>query len=251
MTQQFIDTLVARFGTAVWDQYNIVRWMWYDTVRVPTAGTTQLSFFKVPAGGVDPNLTGAKTAEQTNAPKSASFGQNFFALTAIRTYVGFSPKVRQPSAIAASTRAVNRGYSGINAGSMALLFNLMQRGVLELKFGDKSYLTIDQPFVNCPSGAGIDILSIGADYPATNVATGPNKYTDLWVQQDTDPRFIWVASPPIVIEPEQLISLDINFLTASSPAFTNSFLVDDTPTYSTPNVDALVALDGYLIRPRQ
>jgi hypothetical protein len=252
MDNNLISSLVSRFGSAVWDQYQVVRWMFYDYVRVPTGGTSQLQFFRVPAGALDPNVTGAqKTTEQTNVPKSTSFGQNYFALSAIRTHVNLLPKNRQSAAIAGSTRAVNRGYSGIAAGTMQTVYNFLNQGTLEIGFGDKQYLTLERPFTNVPPGAGVEISNIAGNYPAADVATGPNKYTALWVQQSIDPRNIFVVSPTLVIEPEQTINVAINFYGANSSAFTNTFIVDDTPTYSTPNIEVGMVFDGYLIRPRQ
>lgn len=252
MDNNLISSLVARFGSAVWDQYQVVRWMYYDYVRVPTGGTSQLQFFRVPAGALDPNATSVqKTIEQTNVPKATSFGQNYFALSAIRTHVNLLPKVRQVAAIAASTRAVARGYSGIAAGTMQTAYNLLNQGTLEIGFGDKQYLTLERPFVNVPPGAGVEISNISGNFPAANVATGPNKYTTFWTQQSTDPRNIFVVSPTLVIEPEQTINVAINFYGANSPAFTNTFIVDDTPTFATPGFEVGMIFDGYLIRPRQ
>lgn len=252
MDNNLISSLVSRFGSAVWDQYQVVRYFFYDYVRVPTGGTSQLQFFRVPAGANDPNVTGVqKTIEQTNVPKSTSFGQNYFALSAIRTHVNLLPKNRQPAAIAASTRAVSRGYSGRYEGTMQTIYNFLNQGTLEIGFGDKQYLTLERPFVNVPPGAGVEIGSISGNYPATNVATGPNKYTALWTQQSIDPRNIFVVSPTLIIEPEQTINVAVNFYGANSPAFTNTFIVDDTPTYATPNIEVGCVFDGYLIRPRQ
>lgn len=252
MDNNLISSLVARFGSAVWDQYQVVRWMFYDYVRVPTGGTSQLQFFRVPAGANDPNVTGVqKTIEQTNVPKSTSFGQNYFALSAVRTHVNLLPKVRQSAAIAANTRAVTRGYSGINEGSMQTIYNFLNQGTMEISFGDKQYLVLERPFVNMPPGAGVEIGNIAGNFPATDVATGPNKYTAFWTQQSNDPRNIFVVSPTLVIEPEQTINVAVNFYGTNSPAFTNTFIVDDTPTLSTPNIEVGCVFDGYLIRPRQ
>jgi len=254
MDNNLISSLVARFGSAVWDQYQVVRWMFYDYVRVPASstGTSQLQFFRVPAGANDPNVTGVqKTIEQTNVPKSTSFGQNYFALSAIRTHVNLLPKPRQSAAIAANTRTISRGYSGIDQGTMQTIYNFLNQGTMEISFGDKQYLTLERPFVNMPPGAGVEIANIAGNFPATDVATGPNKYTSFWAQQSNDPRNIFVVSPTLVIEPEQTINVAVNFYGANSPSFNNTFIVDDTPTLSTPNVEVGCVFDGYLIRPRQ
>lgn len=254
MDNNLISSLVARFGSAVWDQYQVVRWMFYDYVRVPASstGTSQLQFFRVPAGANDPNVTGVqKTIEQTNVPKSTSFGQNYFALSAIRTHVNLLPKPRQSAAIAANTRTISRGYSGIDQGTMQTIYNFLNQGTMEISFGDKQYLTLERPFVNMPPGAGVEIANIAGNFPATDVATGPNKYTSFWTQQSNDPRNIFVVSPTLVIEPEQTINVAVNFYGANSPSFNNTFIVDDTPTLSTPNVEVGCVFDGYLIRPRQ
>ena len=130
MNPVILDALQQRFGTADWTQYQVIRGQKYDFIRYPNLGTNQLSFFSIPIGGVDPNSQLAKTLEQTNLVKNASFGQEYFAITQIRTYAGFLPKSRQNGTIATDVNSVWNGYSASDANAVEALNNLFNRGIL-------------------------------------------------------------------------------------------------------------------------
>src|SRR5262245_64151385 len=93
---ELLRTLQDRIGSADWKKWGINRWMYYDYIRYPSAGTNQLPFFVVPNGGTDANSGLQKNGEQTNVQKSRTFGQVFYVIQQIRTHIHVLPKNRQP-----------------------------------------------------------------------------------------------------------------------------------------------------------
>jgi len=250
MTQEILNALQSRFGSADFTRFQILRGQKYDFARYPAAGTTQLTLFSVPVGGTDPNSATVKTYEQTNLVKSASFGQEWFMITQVRCYAGFLAKARQPVAISGDTDAIFGGYCGnTTAGGNAQvqLNNLLQRGVLNVSLAQKRYFNIIQPFQAAPAGFGIEIQRFGAAKPAANNLT----FKSFWTEGSNDFNQVWNTSPIQMVEPELQLSVTVDFPDGTSPVFTNTFTVNDTPTQATPNVEVGVVFDGYVIRPQQ
>ena len=144
MTPEIIDSLQKRFGSADFSRYQVVRGQKYDFVRLAAAGTNSVSFFSNPIGATDPGAgaTLFKTLEQTNLVKNASFGQEYFALTQIRTYANFVCQARQ--GFTTGTNFTYRGYTALANGAMEQLQTVLNLGVLEIKFAQKLYYQIQQ-----------------------------------------------------------------------------------------------------------
>lgn len=244
MDTAVLDMLQRRFGSADFSRYQVVRGQKYDFVRLAPAGTNQVAFFSNPVGATDPVSGLSKTLENTNSVKSASFGQEYFALTQIRTYAGFLPKVRQPAAIASDADAIWQGYTGNAASAMEALNDLMHRGVLNIRFAQKLYYQIQQPFLYAPAGFGVAIQSFGG----AKVAAAAAKPT-YWATPDNRATSVYNVDPIQIIEPEIQVEVVIDFPDINSPSFTNTFFVN--PGNETPNVEVGVIFDGYVIRPSQ
>ena len=246
MDLNVIDLLQKRFGSASFANYQIIRQPYYDTVRYQTAGTTQMTFFTVPVGGTDPVGTNQKTYEQTNLVKSGSLGQVFYVVTAIRTYFGLLPKNRQTSAtISGDANSVFHGFTSQATNVMSRYNDVMNRGVLNITLGQKNYYLYDCPFMNVPPGFGVQVHAFGASKVA-----GDAVKKSYWVQQDNDPGNLMLLSPIQMIEPELQMGITIDFPDGTSPVFTNTY-VNQAATQATPTLEAMVVLDGYVIRPQQ
>lgn len=245
MNQAVINTLQTRFGTADFSRFQIIRQPKYDTVRYPSAGADQLAFFVVPQGGTDPVSGLAKTQEQTNLVKSSSFGQEYFVLTGIRTFAMFLPKSRQPAAISGDTDVIWSGFTGAANGAIEQLIQLHNQGVLVVNFGQKNYLTLERPLLTAPFAAGVDIQEFGAVKPTS--FTTPS----FWAGPSNRNEDLLLIDPILVIEPEQTINVSIQYPDGTSPAFTNTVLINADPTTATPNVEVGVVFEGYTIRPNQ
>jgi hypothetical protein len=230
-----LPMIQKKYGSADWNNWEIQRWQFFDTVSYPHAGTNQLNFFAISQGGVDPISSRQKTLEQTNMPKSRSFGQVYFIIQEIRTYVNFLAKPRQPAGINDDAKTI----TGKMSAAMDKYLELMRRGVLNIKIGQKDYFDIRAPFTACPPGFGIEITQPGALLEAAG-----NTAASAWAYQNTSRANVYAVTPPQMIEPEQSIDVTIDFAT-TSPVFTT--LVNST----SPSIDIMVCFDGYIARPAQ
>jgi len=226
-----LDRLQSHYGTADWTKWNLWRQPRYDFIRYAGAGTVQMQFMAVPIGGVDPVSLLGKTEEQTNLEKSRSFGEELYIITQIRTYIHVLPKPRQPVGI-------NNDADVLFSSGMSLLANVLKdlsdQGVLHLRFQDKLFYTIEQPFKFAPPGLGIEI-----DQHAASLTKA------LWFQQSNDQQEVFMLDPQQWVEANQTINLTIDFPNGASPSIAS--LVNET----TPSVNIGVWFDGYKVAPLQ
>jgi len=259
MTPEIIDSLQKRFGSADFSRYQVVRGQKYDFCRLLAAGTNSVSFFSNPIGATDPGAgaTLFKTLEQTNLVKNASFGQEYFALTQIRTYANFVCQARQ--GFTTGTNFTYRGYTALLNGAMEQLQTVLNTGVLEISFAQKLYYQIARPFVQCPPGFGIDVQSLASSrtgaasgvFPAPSVAFETQVPGTNWlVRPDNRATSVYNIDPIQIIEPEIQIQAAIKFPNGNTPNFTNTAL-DTANGGQTPAVELGLIFDGYVIRPSQ
>jgi len=259
MTPEIIDSLQKRFGSADFSRYQVVRGQKYDFCRLLAAGTNSVSFFSNPIGATDPGAgaTLFKTLEQTNLVKNASFGQEYFALTQIRTYANFVCQARQ--GFTTGTNFTYRGYTALLNGAMEQLQTVLNTGVLEISFAQKLYYQIARPFVQCPPGFGIDVQSLASSrtgaasgiFPAPSVAFETQVPGTNWlVRPDNRATSVYNIDPIQIIEPEIQIQAAIKFPNGNTPNFTNTAL-DTFNAGQTPAVELGLIFDGYVIRPSQ
>ena len=250
MTPEILDSLQKRFGSADFSRYQVVRGQKYDFVRLRPAGTSSVSFFSNPIGAADPSVTNVfKTLEQTNLVKNASFGQEYFALTQIRTYANFVPQVRQ--GFTPGSNFAFRGYTALADSAMENLQSVLNTGVLEIKFAQKLYYQIARPFIQCPPGFGIDVQSLGSSRTG-NAAETQVSDTNWLVRPDYRGSSVYNIDPIQIIEPEIQIQAAINFPNGNTPSFTGVTLTtaNDAVGLDT-QVELGLIFDGYVIRPSQ
>lgn len=253
MNPEILDSLQRRFGSADFSRYQVVRGQKYDFVRLLSTGTPSVSFFANPIGAADPGAgatTLFKTLEQTNLVKSASFGQEYFALTQIRTYANFVPLNRQPGGVATlGDNCVFRAYTALANSAMEQLQNVLNRGVLQVNFAQKLYYQISRPFIMCPPGFGVEVRSLGSARTG-NAAETQVSGTNWLVRGDYRGESAYNVDPIQIIEPEIQIEASIQFPDGNSPTFTNTALNTGNTTF-TPSVELGLIFDGYVIRPSQ
>jgi len=228
---EVLKTLQNRIGSADWSKWQTHRWQFFDYVRYPVAGTGQLSFFVNPLGSTDPVSLLSKSLEETNIPKARSFGQVYFVVQQIRTHVDVLPKGRQAAGISDQSNVIGN----LMTAAVPDLEQLIHQGVLQFNIGQKEYYDIDQPFVNAPPGFGVHIVQ-HASFARSSPA--------LWFKQSHDQGNVYTVTPPQLIEPEQVVEININFPNANSPAIAQ---VNSTDL----KVNIGVILDGYIARPAQ
>ena len=250
MNPEILDSLQRRFGSADFSRYQVVRGQKYDFVRLAAAGVSQVSFFSNPIGSADPGAGSPplfKTLEQTNLVKSASFGQEYFALTQIRCYANFVPLARSASGF--GTNFVYRGLTALTDSAMEKFQELINRGVLQISFAQKLYYQISRPFVMCPPGFGVDVRSLASS--RTGAAAETQVADTNWrVAPDNRGESVYNVDPIQIIEPEIQIEAAISFPDGVTPTFTNSALNTADGNY-TPSVEVGLIFDGYVIRPSQ
>jgi hypothetical protein len=249
MSPEIIDSLQKRFGSADFSRYQVVRGQKYDFCRLLSAGTNSVSFFSNPIGATDPGAgaTLFKTLEQTNLVKNASFGQEYFALTQIRTYANFVCQSRQ--GFTTGTNFTYRGYTALTNGAMEQLQTVLNLGVLEISFAQKLYYQIARPFIQCPAGFGIDVQSLASSRTGNAAETQPSD-TNWLARPDYRATAVYNIDPIQIIEPEIQIQAAINFPNGNTPNFTNSAL-DTANGTQTPAIELGLIFDGYVIRPSQ
>lgn len=249
MSPEIIDSLQKRFGSADFSRYQVVRGQKYDFCRLLAAGTNSVSFFSNPIGATDPGAgaTLFKTLEQTNLVKNASFGQEYFALTQIRTYANFVCQSRQ--GFTTGTNFTYRGYTALANSAMEKLQTVLNSGVLEISFAQKLYYQIARPFVQCPAGFGIDIQSLASSRTGNAAETQPEG-TNWLARPDYRATAVYNIDPIQIIEPEIQIQAAINFPNGNTPNFTNTAL-DTANGTQTPAIELGLIFDGYVIRPSQ
>ena len=249
MTPEIIDSLQKRFGSADFSRYQVVRGQKYDFCRLLAAGTNSVSFFSNPIGATDPGAgaTLFKTLEQTNLVKNASFGQEYFALTQIRTYANFVCQSRQ--GFTTGTNFTYRGYTALADSAMEKLQSVLNTGVLEISFAQKLYYQIARPFIQCPAGFGIDVQSLASSRTGNAAETQVNG-TNWLARPDYRATAVYNIDPIQIIEPEIQIQAAINFPNGNTPNFTNTAL-DTANGAQTPAIELGLIFDGYVIRPSQ
>jgi hypothetical protein len=249
MSPEIIDSLQKRFGSADFSRYQVVRGQKYDFCRLLAAGTNSVSFFSNPIGATDPGAgaTLFKTLEQTNLVKNASFGQEYFALTQIRTYANFVCQSRQ--GFTTGTNFTYRGYTALTDSAMEKLQTVLNNGVLEISFAQKLYYQIARPFIQCPAGFGIDVQSLASSRTG-NAAETQACDTNWLARPDYRATAVYNIDPIQIIEPEIQIQAAINFPNGNTPNFTNSAL-DTANGTQTPAIELGLIFDGYVIRPSQ
>ena len=252
MTPEILDSLQKRFGSSDFSRYQVVRGQKYDFVRLLAAGTSSVSFFSNPIGATDPGAgatTVFKTLEQTNLVKNASFGQEYFALTQIRTYANFIPQVRQ--GFTPGSNFAFRGYTALADSAMENLQSVLNTGVLEIKFAQKLYYQIARPFIQCPPGFGIDVQSLGSSRTG-NAAETQASDTNWLVRPDYRGSSVYNIDPIQIIEPEIQIQAAINFPNGNTPSFTGVTLTTANDSVGlNASVELGLIFDGYVIRPSQ
>jgi len=237
-----IRSLQQRIGSANWNNWQMTRWTYYDYVRLTNTGVSNVDFFSVPVGGVDPVSTTAKTHEQTNLNKVRTFGQVYFIVQQIRTHIHLLPKQRQNLG-ATKANTITANYTP----AMVRMFDLLNMGVLQIKIGQKDYFDIPQPFRLCPPGFGINVTELGANAGAGSALTD---HGNFWFGQDGDIDEVYNLQPPQLVEPEQNIEAKITFDDVVTPTIPNTGVNLGDNAFA-PRIDLGLILDGYVIRPAQ
>lgn len=254
-SQQITQMLAGRYGTANYKNLQVLKWQYYDYVRIALNGVIpqKLNFFSVPQGAIDPNSGVAKTLEETNLDRNGQFTYDY-VITAIRTHLQVLPKSRQnPTGALNTVPNLNVGGAdgslGQAPGTYTFLEELSGLGTLLVNFGQKRYFEVNQPFKTCPRGAGVTIKQYGGG--AAAAAAGVTTQRSYFYSQSQDPRDIYRCTPPLFVERDSIIEASIQFQDGYTVGnFTLPDVVAATPG-SSAFVNCGLIYDGFAIVPTQ
>jgi len=237
-----LSLLQQRFGSADFNKWQVSRWKFYDYVELAAAGSNQISFFNNPLGSLDPVSGLAKTYEQTNLQKPASFGQVYYIINTVSFDCRLLAKSRQ--------RVANvNGDANFCANSGNFMrdwyANFVNLGVAQFKVLAKDYFTLVQPFISAPAGFGL----FDVRYPKMYEASSHRG--NIAPLADASSNNVHQLAPQQMIEPESTFSLTIDYTLANYPALTNEYWATTAGATATPNVEVGVIFDGYIARPVQ
>jgi len=236
-SQQFLQWLQGRFGSANFAKWQTIRQPFYSFVNYPAAGANTFQLFGFATGGA-----AATNLQYTNMPKAGSFGQQMLLLKSLRfTYYWSNAQNILNAPLSAGAAA------DVNVAAAEFLHGFVQAGYGELDIGNKPYVQIPRPFMYAPPADGCitNVSTFGATLTLNNV--GPpetlaqfDTLTDSAdLERNTENQYI--VDPPILIEPEQSFSLSVNYPSGAIPLIAS--------TYFTNNFYIGAVMDGILIRP--
>lgn len=247
-SEQTLQQLQSEFGTAQFQQKWVAQdWVYWDMVGYPAAGTNQLQYFTVPAGGIDPNLSVPKKREQTNLTTQNQIGgAECFIATHLRCFLLNSAKARQLGVGVAA----DASFSARQLQFARFANSLTKQGVLTWTILQKKMLIQAQPWQLFPAGFGLGEVVPPAIGGLTPINGGANAYTntspfDIDGGQRGD---TFTLAQPMFLAPNTTFSIDITFPLGNSPAATNIY---GASTDQTATVWTGVVLQGWKVRPRQ
>jgi hypothetical protein len=233
MSGDIISGLQTRFGSVDYSSFQSVRAQYYSYVTYNTAGVTQLNFFGSTAG--QPGIT----LQDTNIPKTGSFGQQHFLIKSIGTHIKFK-----------NTDDLT-AFDGTDASTIAsdMLFGFVNAGFLRFSIAARDFLQLPKPFQYAPPLAGNTLVNVsgitGLTAPLT-AAAGTLTSDTPYVTQTIDRANCFRLDPNILVEAEQQFSVTIEFPTGSVPVIATGIFND-----STNPLKIGVWLDGVILRPMQ
>lgn len=154
-SQSVLASLQSFYGTSRFARWQTQDWAYYDTVYVPSAGTNELQFFAVQAGGADPNrpATGiTKTEEQTNLPVSGQIGgAECFVPMSIHFDMFPAAKIRQQ--VAGVTTQTTFAADQLLASRW--IQQMSQKGVFVWEINKNTWMEENMPFRRFAPGFGL------------------------------------------------------------------------------------------------
>lgn len=233
-----IGLLMQTIGSAQWNNYQVLRWIWYDYVSIGATGliNTPLTFFAVANGNADPVSGRIKNLEQTNMGQQGQFGQQYFVIQQIKMHLNGLPKSRQNATVAAET-----AFSYDQLIFANRFRSMLSTGVLSVVIGQKLYYQNVQPLRDMPPGFGLNDDVIVPYDSATNAAG--NAY--IAQSQNLDDVYD-LGAVPQMIEPTQTFTAQMTF-----PDLGYNWAAVYDAAGQPAGVECGLILDGYTIRPVQ
>lgn len=252
ISEQVLEGLQNYYGVSQFTNWQTQDWPYYDTVYVPSGGTTELQFFAVPPGGADPNrpaVTITKTEEQTNLPVSGQIGgAECFVPLSIHFTLMPAPKARQQVvAVTAQTT-----FAADQLLASRWIENMSNQGVFIWEINKNTWMEEALPFRVFPPGFGLGtvIPPVIAGVTAP-ISGGANAYirpssAAVWGMGD-----IFGLDQPMFLAPNTPFTWKIKFPQANSTVTTGLYNGAGTTHTEIGTMLAYAEMRGVKIRPEQ
>ena len=251
-SQDILSGLQAFYGVSNFARWQTQDWTYFDTVYVPSAGTANLQFFAVAAGGADPNRpanTITKTDEYTNLPVSGMIGgAECFVPMSLHFDLYPAPKARQQ--VTAVTTQTTFAADQLLASQW--IQNMSNQGVFVWEINKNTWMEEALPWRRFPPGFGLGTVvppSIGG--VAAPIEGGSNAYircssTSIYGMGD-----IFGLDQPMFLAPNTPFTWSIKFPQANSTVTTSIYNGAGTSHDQIGTFLAYAEMRGVKIRPEQ
>lgn len=253
ISEQVLAALQNYYGVSQFTNWQTQDWPYYDTVYVPSAGTQELQFFAVQAGGADPNRPAAtitKTEEQTNLPVSGQIGgAECFVPLSIHFDLFPAPKARQQvSAVTTQTT-----FAADQLLACRWIQNMSNQGVFVWEINKNTWLEEALPFRVFPPGFGLGEFIFP---PCIGGVTAPiNGGLNAYIRPSARAVFamgdIYGLDQPMFLAPNTPFTWKIKFPQANSTITTSIYNGAGTAHDQTATFFAYAEMRGVKIRPEQ
>lgn len=249
-SDQMLAAIQEDYGTSRFNsQWQSQDWCYWDLVGYPTAGASQIDFFAVPAGGVDPASGIRKTTEQTNLQTSGQIGgaECFIAMSAHFDIV-LAPKNRQTvTAVAAQTT-----FSADQLLYARFIANISNQGVWEWQINRNTWQTLAQPFRRCPPGFGLgEVLPPSIGGVTAPIQGGLNAYAALSPYAVYSMGDIFTLDQPVFMAPNTPFTWNVQFPNANSPSVAAIYNGAGSGHDQAATVSVYAEMRGVKVRPLQ
>lgn len=214
VADQILAELMRYYGVNTVSRWMTQDWCYYDTVYVPSAGSSLLQFFAVPSGGADPNRPAAtitKTEEQTNLPVSGQIGgAECFIPLSIHFDLFPAPKARQQvSAVAAQTT-----FAADQLKATQWQQNMMNQGVFLWEINKNTWMQQALPWRLFPPGFGLGTVRppvIGGVVDVTAINGGANAVGAMSNMSVYGSGDIFTLNQPMFLAPNTPFTWSVSF----------------------------------------
>ncbi len=252
-SDQMLAMLQQDYGTSRFkNQWQKQDWCYWDTVYVPSAGTAELQFFAVPAGGADPNRPAAtitKTTEQTNLDQSGQIGgAECFIPMSLHFDLFPAIKNRQQDA----TVVAQTTFAADQLLAARWLQGMSQKGVFQWEINRNTWMIEAQPWRLFPPGFGL-----GQVFPpviagvAAPINGGSNAYVAMSPYSIYSMGDIFSLDQPVFLAPNTPFTWKAAFPEGISLVTTGMYNGDGTTHAKTGTFFAYAEMRGIKVRPPQ
>ncbi len=251
-SQSVLASLQSFYGVSRYARWQTQDWAYYDTVFVPSAGTNELQFFAVQAGGADPNrpaVTITKTEEQTNLPVSGQIGgAEAFVPMSIHFDLFPAAKIRQQvSGVTTQTT-----FAADQLLASRWIQQMSQKGVFVWEINKNTWMEENMPFRRFPPGFGLGTVippAIGGSTAA--ISAGLGAYIRPSAFSIYDMGDIFSLDQPMFLAPTTPFTWKLRFPEGNTLVTTGMYNGAGTTHTEIGTFFAYAEMRGVKIRPEQ